>query len=74
VSFSLATLKLALRVAPDSIISSNMKFFWALVIWLVMGAIITAGIVVATTGTPWLLIIGLLGFIFLVGKIGCATH
>ena len=51
-----------------------MKFFWALVIWLVMGAIIIAGIVVATTGTPWLLIIGLLGFIFAVGKIGCATH
>jgi len=51
-----------------------MKFFWALVIWLVMGAIITAVIVVATTGKPWLLIIGLLGFIFAVGKIGCATH
>jgi len=51
-----------------------MKFLWALLIWLVMGAIITAGIVVATTGKPWLLLIGLLGFIFAVGKIGCATH
>ncbi len=51
-----------------------MKFLLALVIWLVMGAIITAGMVVATTGSPWLLIIGLLGFIFLVGKIGCAVH
>ncbi len=51
-----------------------MKFLWALIIWLVMGAIITAGIVVATTGKPWLLLFGLLGFIFAVGKIGCATH
>jgi len=51
-----------------------MKFLSALLVWLVMGAIITIGIVMATTGKPWLLVVGLLGFVFLVGKIGCATH
>jgi len=51
-----------------------MKFLWAMLIWLVMGAIITTGIVLATIGKPWLLIVGLLGFIVAVGKIGCATH
>jgi hypothetical protein len=51
-----------------------MNFISAMIVWLVMGAFITAGIVMATTGKPILLIIGLLGFIFLVGKIGCATH
>jgi hypothetical protein len=51
-----------------------MKFISAMIVWLVMGAVITAGIVMATTGKPWLLIVGLLGFIFAVGKIGCATH
>ena len=51
-----------------------MKFLWALLIWLIMGAIITTGIVIATTGSPWLMVIALLGFIFLVGKIGCAVH
>ena len=45
-----------------------------MVIWLIMGAIITAGIVLATIGKPLVLIIGLLGFIVAVGKIGCATH
>jgi len=51
-----------------------MKFLWAMLIWLVMGAIITTGIVLATIGKPWLLIVELLGFIVAVGKIGCATH
>ena len=51
-----------------------MKFLSALIVWFVMGAIITAGIVMAVAGKPWLLFVGLLGFIFAVGKIGCATH
>jgi len=45
-----------------------------MIVWLVMGGIITAGIVLAVFGKPLLLFIGLLGFIFAVGKIGCATH
>jgi hypothetical protein len=52
----------------------QMKFLAALIVWFVMGAIITAGLVLATTGKPLLLILGLLSFIFAVGKIGCATH
>jgi hypothetical protein len=52
----------------------QMKFLAALIVWFVMGAIITAGLVLATTGKPLLLILGLLGFILAVGKIGCATH
>ena len=54
--------------------SGNMNFIAAMIVWLAMGAFITAGIVMATTGKPILLIIGLLGFIYAVGKIGCATH
>jgi hypothetical protein len=51
-----------------------MNFLAAMVVWLVMGAIITLGIVLAALGKPILLILGLLGFIFAVGKIGCLSH
>ena len=51
-----------------------MNFLAAMLVWLVMGAIITVGIVFAALGKPILLILGLLGFIFAVGKIGCLSH
>ena len=51
-----------------------MKFLFATLIWLGMGAIIGAGILWAVHGNPWLLILSLAGFVVAVGKIGCATH
>jgi hypothetical protein len=51
-----------------------MKFLSAMIVWFVMGAIITTGIVLAVSGKPLLLFIGLIGFIVAVGRIGCATH
>jgi len=51
-----------------------MKFLAAMIVWLAMGAFISTGIVYAVHGRPVLLIIGLVGFIVAVGKIGCATH
>ena len=52
----------------------SMKFYSAMIVWFLMAAIITTGIVLAVFGKPLLLFIGLFGFIFAVGKIGCATH
>src|SRR5690242_15470651 len=52
----------------------SMKFLSAMIVWFVMGAIITTGIVMAVSGKPVLLFIGLIGFIVAVGRIGCATH
>jgi len=51
-----------------------MKLVYAFAIWLTMGAIIGTGLLLAVNGSPWLLIAGVLGFIFAVGKIGCASH
>ena len=51
-----------------------MKFILASLIWLVMAAVIGAGIIWAVHGNPWLLILSLAGFVVAVGKIGCATH
>jgi len=51
-----------------------MKFLLAILVWLLMGAAIGAGILLAFKGSIWLLIIALLGFIVLVAKIGCLSH
>jgi hypothetical protein len=51
-----------------------MKFFLPLVVWLVMAAVITAGILMAVAGKGvWLLMLCVVGFIVLVGKYGCLT-
>jgi len=51
-----------------------MKFILAIVVWLIMGAILGTGLLLADKGSPWLLFAGIIGFIIAVGKIGCATH
>jgi len=54
--------------------SARMSFFLAIFAWLVIGAILVVGIVMATKGAFWLLIAGLLAFVFAFAKWGCATH
>jgi hypothetical protein len=51
-----------------------MKLFLAFAVWIVMGAIIAKGILSAIHGSYWLLIVAVIGFAALVGKIGCLTH
>jgi hypothetical protein len=51
-----------------------MKLFYAFAVWLIMAAILGAGLLLAVHGTPWLLLFGVAGFIFLVGRIGCLSH
>jgi hypothetical protein len=48
-----------------------MKFLYAIIAWLAMAAVISLGIVLAANGSPWLFILGLVGFVIAVGKIGC---
>jgi hypothetical protein len=51
-----------------------MSFILAVLAWLVIGAVLVVGIVMATKGALWLLIVGLLAFILAFAKWGCATH
>jgi len=51
-----------------------MNFFLAILIWLIMGAILVIGVALAVKGTFWLLIIGLLAFVFAIAKIACLSH
>lgn len=51
-----------------------MNFALAVLAWLLIAAILVLGIVLATKGALWLLVVGLLGFIFAFGKWGCASQ
>jgi hypothetical protein len=51
-----------------------MSFFIGFLAWLLIGAVLVTGIVMAAKGALWLLILGLLTFIFAFAKWGCATH
>ena len=51
-----------------------MSVFFAILAWLIMAAILTIGVVMAAHGSFALLIIGGLGFVAAVAKIGCLNH
>ena len=52
-----------------------MKLFLAVVVYLVIGLILGAGIFLAAAkGSPWVLIVGALVYIVAFGKIGCTSH
>lgn len=51
-----------------------MKFALAILVYLLVGLILSAGILLLLAGKPWLLIIGLLAYVVAFGKIGCMTH
>lgn len=51
-----------------------MKLLLAMLVWLIMGTVIGAGILMAVKGSVWLLLLGLLAFVVMVAKIGCLSH
>jgi hypothetical protein len=51
-----------------------MKFILALLVWIAMAAALVKGLLMAVNGSVWLLLVGLIGFIVLVGKFGCLSH
>ena len=51
-----------------------MNLFLVILAWLVIGAILAIGIVMATKGILWLLILSSVLFIAAFSKWGCATH
>lgn len=51
-----------------------MKLFLAFLVWMIMGAILVKGLLMAIDGKVWLLSLGVLGFVALVAKIGCLSH
>lgn len=51
-----------------------MKFFMAIVVYLLMGAVLGWGILLLLAGKPWLLIAALIVYLIGFSKIGCLSH
>lgn len=51
-----------------------MNFFGVLLVWLVIAAIFTVGIVMAANGSLAMLVIAVVAFTLAFSKWGCATH
>ena len=63
-----------LNQEANSVRSHPMKLLYAVLIYLVMGAVLGLGIVLAVKGSLWLLILSLIAFIIAFGRIGCLHH
>ena len=50
-----------------------MGFVTAIIVWLIMAAVIGAGLLLAVKGSVWLLLLSLAAFIVMVAKIGCSV-
>jgi hypothetical protein len=50
---------------------AHMKFALAILVYLLIGAVLGAGILLAIRGNPWLLVISLVAYVFAFGKVGC---
>ena len=48
-----------------------MKFLWAIIAYLVIGLVLSWGILLAVKGEPWLLIVGFLTYAAAFGALGC---
>jgi hypothetical protein len=51
-----------------------MKLALAVLVYLIIGAILGAGILLTMSGKPWLLVIALIAFVVAFGKLGCKSH
>lgn len=51
-----------------------MKFFMAIFVYLLIGAVLGWGIMMLIKGSPWFLVAGLLAYVIAFAKIGCISH
>lgn len=51
-----------------------MKFALAILVYVLVGLVLGAGILLLMAGKPWLLIAAVLAYVVAFGRIGCMTH
>jgi F0F1-type ATP synthase assembly protein I len=51
-----------------------MKFALAILVYVLMGVVLGAGILLTVAGKPWFLIAAFVAYVVAFGKIGCMTH
>jgi hypothetical protein len=56
------------------IIIASMKLLFAVLVFLAMGLVLGAGILMLQGGKPWLLIAGLVAYTLAFVRIGCLSH
>jgi hypothetical protein len=64
----------SLLVAAEAVAFARMNIFLAILVYLVMAAILTVGVVLAVKGSFWLFVLGLIGFVLAVTKIAILHH
>lgn len=61
------------RVGKHLIITV-MKLALAVLVYLLMGVVLGAGILLTVAGKPWFLLAAVIVYVAAFGKIGCMTH
>jgi len=51
-----------------------MKFYLAILVYLLIGLVLAAGILLACAGKPLFLILAFIAYVVAFGKLGCMTH
>ncbi len=51
-----------------------MKFALAILVYVIIALILGTGILLLLQGKPWLLVVGVFGFIVAFARIGCKSH
>ena len=59
---------------PETNRIAAMKLLSSVAIHLLIAAVLAVGLIMMVHGKPALLIAGVLGYIVLLGKVGCASH
>ena len=51
-----------------------MRFALAIFVYLLVGVVLSAGILLLLAGKPWLLVLAVLGYVAAFGRLGCMSH
>ena len=51
-----------------------MKFYLAILTYLLIGAVLGIGILLTLSGKPWLLIAAAVAYLVAFGRLGCKSH
>ncbi|MGD0086567.1 MAG: hypothetical protein ABSC24_05505 [Verrucomicrobiota bacterium] len=63
-----------LQTSPKTLPSTPMKLALAVLVYVLIGVVLGAGILLTVAGKPWFLIAAVIAYVVAFGKIGCMTH
>jgi F0F1-type ATP synthase assembly protein I len=63
-----------LRIPAKVLQSTPMKLALAVLVYVLIGVVLGAGILLTVAGKPWFLIAAVIAYVVAFGKIGCMTH